>query len=332
MDQQLNKRPQRLVATRQKTYAPLQPARKPHPVTARKSPPNLNARSVSQASPASPVNPAAHPNNSDVELHVVEAEGDDVINMAPIIMSDVSQTPTQPSSHAATEPVVEREGIPSSLEEYFQKTTERFENMIRNAVESFLEKLDQLKLNMEASLEFERKRVDDLVKDQNEMKTKVKAMEKEIVVLQLEVQRNKVANNTSERFSRRNNVRLVGVQEAPQGVREDPVTIVEEILLSKFTVNTKVERAHRDGKKVDGRPRHILLKFLSYREKVDVMRRARETLKDENYFFTDDLTPTDLEEKKKWSKRVQEMYHKGTKLRFFSGKWRQAGGIPFNFE
>ena len=157
-------------------------------------------------------------------------------------------------------------------------------------------------------------------------------MEKEIVELQLEVQRNKVANNKSERFSRRNNVRLVGVPEAPQGVREDPVTIVEEILHTKFNVNTKVERAHRDGRKVDGRPRHILLKFLSYREKVDVMRRARETLRDENYFFTDDLTPTDLEEKKKWSKRVQEMYNKGTKLRFFSGKWRQAGGIPFNFE
>ena len=73
------------------------------------------------------------------------------------------------------------------------------------------------------------------------------------------------------------------------------------------------------------------MKFLSYREKVDIMRRARDTLKDENFFITDDLTPADLEEKKKWNRQVHELYSKGTNLRFYSGKWRQAGGVPFKF-
>ena len=238
-----------------------------------------------------------------------------------------------PQSHVATEPVMVKEVmIPLNMEEYFQKATQRFEKMISSAVESFVDKLHQLEQNLGSSLEFERKRVDDLVESQNGMKIKLQTMEKEIAELQLEVQKNKMASNKSERFSRRNNIRMVGVPEPPQGTREDPVAIVEEILHTKFNLNTKVERAHRDGRKVDGRPRHILLKFLSYREKVDVMRRAREALKDENYFITDDLTPADLEEKKKWSKQVQEMYKKGTKLRFFSGKWRQAGGTPFNFE
>ncbi|XP_072165880.1 uncharacterized protein [Diadema setosum] len=332
MDQQQSKRPQRLAATRPKTYVPFQPARKAQPATARNSPPNLNARSASRASLASPVNSATTPPDNSDTLPVVEAEGDDVINMAPATTSYESRSPSQSSCQAVAEPVVEREGISSNMEEYFQKATERFERMISSAVENFLDKLHQLELNLGASLEFERKRVDDLVENQKGMKSKLEAMEKEIAELQLEVQRNKAANNKSERFSRRNNIRLVGIPEAPQGEREDPVTIVEEILHSKFKVKTKVERAHRDGKKVEGRPRHILVKLLSYREKVDIMRRARETLKDERYFITDDLTPTDLEEKKKWTKQVQDLYNKGTKLKFYSGKWRQAGGIPFNFE
>ena len=333
MDQLQSKRPQRQVAAKPKTYVPFQ-SRKVQSTVTRNSPPNSKVRSASPASPASPASTAAAvpPSNvSDVETE--ESEADDVINMAPGANSDICQAP--PTEHPPEAAAVEKEGnpiTPSTLDEYFMNATKSFERMIRDAVDSFMDKLHQLEVNVEASLDFERKRVDDLIENQDGMKKKMKTMEKEIAELRLEVEKNKVASNKSERFSRRNNVRLVGVPEAPQGVREDPVTMVEEILHSKFKIATKVERAHRDGKKVDGRPRHILLKFLSYREKVDIMRRARETLKDETYFITDDLTPTDLEEKRKWIKQVQELYNKGTKLRFYSGKWRQAGGIPFNFE
>ncbi|XP_071487572.1 uncharacterized protein [Diadema antillarum] len=330
MDQQQSKRPQRLAAARPKTYVPFHPARKAQPAAARNSPPNLNARSASRASPASPVNSATMPPDNSDTVPVVETEGDDVINMAPETTSYESQSPSQPAYQAAAEPLVEREGILSNMEEYFQKATERFERMISNAVEIFLDKLHQLEQNLGASLEFERKRVDDLVENQKGMKNKLEAMEKQIAELQVEVQRNKAANNKNERFFRRN-IRLVGIPEAPKGEREDLVTIVEEILHSKFKVKTKVERAYRDGKKVEGRPRHILLKLLLYREKVEIMRRARETLKDERYYITDELSPTDLEGKKvdqAGSGSVQQ----GTKLKFYSGKWRQAGGILFNFE
>ena len=84
--------------------------------------------------------------------------------------------------------------------------------------------------------------------------------------------------------------------------------------------------------KKEGKPRHILIKLLSYRDKVDIMKRAREATKDENYFFTDDLTKEDLQEKMKWSKYVQELYHKDTKLRFYAGKWRLLNGVPYEFK
>ena len=253
--QQAKSRPQHLVAAKPKIYTHSHATRKTpntqaQSATARNSPPNSNARSVSQLSPASPGNQAApSPDPSDVEL---EAEGDDVIIMAaPEITADVSQSPV--SSHAATsETEIVKYRISSNMEEYFQKTTERFERMISGAVDSFLGKLHQLEQNLGASLEFEHKRVNELVENQNGMKNQIKSMEKEIAELRQEVERNKMATNKSERFSRRNNVRVVGVPEAPQGTREDPVAIVEEIFHSKFKVKTKVERAHRDGKKVDG--------------------------------------------------------------------------------
>ena len=163
------------------------------------------------------------------------------------------------------------------------------------------------------------------------MEKRMDKMEREVNEMKAHVAKNAIATNKSERFSRRNNIRLVGVKEVPQGQREECVDIVEEILRAKFDMNCRVERAHRDGRRVDGRPRHILFKLLSYRQKVDVMKRAREALKNDSYFFVDDLSPLDLQEKQKFVKRVQELYRDGTKLRFFAGKWRNAGGVPYNF-
>ena len=68
-----------------------------------------------------------------------------------------------------------------NLENYFSQTTKKFETMIKNAVESFIAKLGELETTLNASLEFERKRVDDLQNKQKEMDKKMEVMEKEIL-------------------------------------------------------------------------------------------------------------------------------------------------------
>ncbi|XP_071483932.1 protein SpAN-like [Diadema antillarum] len=78
-------------------------------------------------------------------------------------------------------------------------------------------------------------------------------------------------------------------------------------------MDIKVERAHRDGKRGE-KPRHILVKVLSYREKVDIMKNARKKLDKENFYITDDLTRADLDEKRRWSKQVQHLYAQGEVL------------------
>ena len=107
---------------------------------------------------------------------------------------------------------------------------------------------------------------------------------------------------------------------------------MENIFQRKFDGEMKVERAHRDGKKLEGKPRHVLVKLLSYRDKVEIMKSSRVVLKDEKFFIVDDLTKKDLEEKRKYREEVQGLYQHGTKLRFFAGKWRLAGGVAYEFK
>ena len=153
-------------------------------------------------------------------------------------------------------------------------------------------------------------------------------MEKTCMQLQQKEVHQKAEMNTVECFSRRNNCRLVGIPEPPSKREDDCIQVVENILKDKFTSNIKVERAHRDGKRGD-RPRHIIFKTLSYREKVDIMKSARHSLQGEKFYLTDDMTMHDLEGKKKHAKEVQELYTKGTKLRFYAGQWRGNGGVPY---
>ena len=331
MDPLQQKRPKRLAATKPKTYTTSHTLRK-SPVTNSKSPPNSNVRQrpagTSMQSPVARPTPARLARHDEADSFIVDVDNHDD-NMA--AMNEPEPELTQ--AVAPDDPVLSPTAMMSlRMDKFFKSTTERFERMIKTAVESFISKLTELERNIGASLEFERERIDQLQVNQSELEEKLEKMEKEMEEMKARVSQNAAAANKSERFLRRNNVRLVGMKEAPQGQREECVDIVEKVLQEKFELTCKVERAHRDGRRSEGKPRHILFKLLSYRQKVDVMKRAREVLKDEPYFLIDDLTPSDLQEKQKYVRQVQELYKQGTKLRFFAGKWRQSGGVPYKFE
>ena len=210
--------------------------------------------------------------------------------------------------------------LPASVEIYLQAATDRFEKMLQKSIDKIVKKLESVEDNLAASLEFERNRIDGLYQHQQRVETELAELQVEVCKLRDEVTAQKEAANKNERFSRRNNIRLVGIAETSPTSKEDTIKIVEEIISTKFSITTKVERAHRDGMKKDGKPRHILVKLLSYREKVDIMKKCRDVLKSEVYFIADDLSKVDLQEKMKWSKNVQSLYQNGVKLRFFAGK------------
>ncbi|KAI8497688.1 G-protein coupled receptor [Branchiostoma belcheri] len=104
--------------------------------------------------------------------------------------------------------------------------------------------------------------------------------------------------NKLERFSRQNNIRVIG-RTVSKG--ENCFSTVENILKEKFGLeNVKIERAHPDGpKKKDG----------------DGI-----VLQDEPFYFTDDLTVTDLNEKRRWREKVSQAYEKGVRYTLYIDK------------
>ena len=93
--------------------------------------------------------------------------------------------------------------------------------------------------------------------------------------------------NKVERFSCRNNLRLIGV---PESEDENVKAIVTDILTSKFKMeNVEVERAHRDGKPrtymYEGKPvpRHILSNFSDIRTKSTFVKTGGSHWKEKHY-------------------------------------------------
>ena len=108
--------------------------------------------------------------------------------------------------------------------------------------------------------------------------------------------------NKLERFSRRNNVRIIGL---PQEQNEDCLALVNRMPEDKFDMHyIKLERAHRDGPKTPGRPQHLLVKFNGFQDKVKVLRMQRQVLADVPFFCVEDLTHQDLHEKRRGSSEV----------------------------
>ena len=136
--------------------------------------------------------------------------------------------------------------------------------------------------------------------------------------------------NKLERMTRRNNLRFVGIAKSDG---EDCQKLIRELVASKFedVGDISIERAHRDGRGTNGRAPHILVRFLSFQTKLSILRQARRVLEGEAFFVLDDLTGIDLQEKKRWAKRVKELYDQGTKLRFSGGLWRDSSGRPYAF-
>lgn len=200
--------------------------------------------------------------------------------------------------------------------------------MITKAVDSLVENVKRVERDLGAAIEFESQRVNELQEKNAALEKKISTLDKQMTSLLRESAEQKAGINKAERFSRRNNVRLVG---KPENTVEDCIQIVQNVLSDKFGITPRIERAHRDGKPDADRPRHILFKFLSFRDKVTVMKSTRASLANENYFMVDDLTKDDLTEKRRHAQEVSRLYQQGTKLKFSAGKWRHMNGTPFDF-
>lgn len=94
-----------------------------------------------------------------------------------------------------------------------------------------------------------------------------------------------------EQYTRRNNLRLFGVQES-NGENTD--LLVMDVVKNTLNVNISlmdIERTHRIGRSAanTNHPRPIIIKFVSYRVRNEVFR-LKKNLKGTKYYFKEDLT------------------------------------------
>ena len=202
--------------------------------------------------------------------------------------------------------------------------------MVKDAVSTLISQIKRLEAELNKAVEYESKRISDLERRNSDLENRMKKMEKEMFELKRHAEDQQEEIKKSERISRRNNFRIVGMEEKDgEDNQENCINIVQGILKEKFNMeDAQVDQAHRVGRRGE-RPRHILVKINTHGQKINIMKEARRVLGEVNYYIIDDLSKPDLEEKRKYADDVAKLFREGTKLRFYAGKWRGAGGQPF---
>lgn len=207
-------------------------------------------------------------------------------------------------------------------------TTESFVDSLDKAIAVINSELQKIRRDFSKAIEEHDKAIEALRTENTSLKTRCESLEARIASLENSQVSQAELINKQERFSRRNNFRIVGLKTESD---EDSIQKAMEVIAKVGVNNCKIERAHRDGRSVPGRDRHLLVKLSYYQDKVTIMKNARQALASENYYIIDDLTKLDLKEKRRWSQQVNQLFEQGTRLRFSGGCWRSINGKPYVF-
>ena len=212
-----------------------------------------------------------------------------------------------------------------AMETQTEQAASEFESFVRKGISDIREMLT----GFEEALEFQSRRTTVLEQKVEPLERKVSNLDSRMQSFEQRVQQIEFAENKLERFSRRNNFRIVGVPQLPN---ENPMQVATNLLKDLFgLVDPKIERAHRDGPQLKNLPRHLLVKMLSYQDKRYIVSQQRAKLEKEKFYIIDDLTKKDREEKRKWKKEVQQAFQAGIRYHFSAGRWRDGRGIPAAF-
>lgn len=221
--------------------------------------------------------------------------------------------------------------VEMGLEEGWKLAISDFQRSVETSLKSLQRSISKLETELGKAVEFQAQRIDEIEikmaakdKECQDFSRRITALESSLTAAENE-------NNKLERMSRRNNFRIVGI---PVTQDEYCESIVKEKVFSLFsdTPDLSIERCHRDGRAFGARPPHILVRCLSYKAKTFIMKHRRTALEGQDFFIVDDLTKSDLSEKKKWAAQVKVLYESGTKLRFTGGRWRDSTGKPYEFQ
>lgn len=131
----------------------------------------------------------------------------------------------------------------------------------------------------ELKTEYDRK-MEQLESENEELKS-------DLCTLRVEVENMKWRDDELEQYSRRNSIRISGIQESDARTTDEIVLSISD----QYGINATsadIDRSHRVGKIVEGKNRAVLVKFTSFRARREFMIKKQDL--DEGLYFNKDLT------------------------------------------
>ena len=120
-----------------------------------------------------------------------------------------------------------------------------------------------------------------------------------------------------EDYSRRNNLRLDNFDEPSDESQETLHHRVNRVFKEKLQTNAELEVVHRTGTHVGDRPRSVLIKFKSYRDRQTCFKAAPK-LKGTNLYLNEDVSKATMEIRKGKMEELREKRSRGL-IAYFSG-------------
>ncbi|KAL7383189.1 hypothetical protein ABVT39_006110 [Epinephelus coioides] len=174
-----------------------------------------------------------------------------------------------------------------------QEIFKGFVKVIMDSTNSRLDAITKEVQDLKSSIQYTQKDVDELKTTQAKQSEHCNTTQIDIIKL---CENLKVIIDKQEYLegqSRRNNIVIDGIPEAPVESWVDSKEKVKDIIKQKLQLQREieVERAHRTGKPIADRdrPRSIVVKFLRFKDKAAVMQRAK-NLKGTKIFINEDYT------------------------------------------
>lgn len=204
------------------------------------------------------------------------------------------------------------------VKDYLKIQGESFKSFVNLLMDNFNNRFDSLTREVQRikdSLEFTQKDVEVLQKSQENLAL----LESKIEALKREIKDNQDKIDYLENQSRRNNIRISGLDEDDDENWNDTELKVKRFLNSKlefpYPEDIEMERAHRTGK-VTQKPRQVVVKFLRYKDKEKALKNGYK-LKGTGVYMNEDLSSRVMERRKQQQEALANARKEG-KIAYFN--------------
>ena len=209
----------------------------------------------------------------------------------------------------------------TAFEEEFTKQQQQISKIIesnlvitKQEIRKLREEINDLKKSIEFTENVLEEKVAKVEQNVCELQGKFKKVEEDVVYMNDYIEDAENIHNKLvelEDRSRRNNIRIHGIKEHNKESWEECERRVHSMLKDWLDIeNVEIERAHRTGRKSRSKPRTIVCKLLRFKDKQNILRKAK-LLKGTNIFINEDYCQDTVECRKELWEEVKVLRSQG---------------------